>query len=248
MLGDPNFPEKITSTTRGERIVFYQDLYKNYSRLDFTRNEDRPIAISGLERRLIRDLRAQGGFGVFDDGQSLLQRTLLWQRGKDQVTLRRISFPPERKVTVPTWSWTAYEGGIDFLDLPLGGVDWEKDVHSPWIPDTAEGYHTTDRDGSVELSARARAFDVRVRDRQAGANEFMIVYDSPQTEGKPLKCVVMGRRRSSGGKPEQARHYVLFVAPKEGSNHVYERVGVGFMPGDFLGANTSGPWTSVKVR
>ncbi|KAI3392588.1 hypothetical protein diail_5462, partial [Diaporthe ilicicola] len=47
------------------KIRVYEDLYRQYTRLEFTRNTDRPIAIAGLEKRLIRDLKAQGGLGVF---------------------------------------------------------------------------------------------------------------------------------------------------------------------------------------
>ncbi len=143
-------------------------------------------------------------------------------------------------MNIPSWSWMAYEGGIDFLELPLGGVDWQKDkIHSPWIPDPAE-VQTTDQAGRIELSCIARGFNLQ----GARANEVMIVYDIPKTEGGLLKCIVMGRRRE-GGKPEDARHYVLFVAPKSGS---YERVGVGFMPGKFIELNAPGPSKWVKVR
>jgi hypothetical protein len=245
-LGDPNFPEKITSklTSRGQRIHFYEDLYKQYSRLAFTRWEDRPIAIAGLEKRLIHDLKTHGGFGVFDDGQSLLRRSLLWQRGHDEPTLRKIAFPPERNMTVPTWSWMAYEGGIDFLNLPLGGVDWQEDeIYSPWIPGASEGYHTIGRTGSIELNAIARRFSIQ----GARAHEFTIVYDIPKTESPQLKCVVMGRRREEG-KPEDARHYVLFITPKGGAAKVYERVGTGFMPGKFIELSPPGPSGLVKVR
>jgi len=231
-------------TSRGQRIHFYEDLYKQYSRLAFTRWEDRPIAIAGLEKRLIHDLKSHGGFGVFDDGQSLLWRSLLWQRSTDEPTLRKITFPPERNITVPTWSWMAYEGGIDYLNLPLGGVDWQKDeIKSPWIPDASEVYHTIDRTGSIELSAIAREFNIQ----GAGANEFMIVYDIPKTEGQQLKCIVMGRRREKG-ELENTRHYVLFITPKGGQAKVYERVGVGFMPGKFIELNAPGPSKLVKVR
>jgi hypothetical protein len=300
-LADPNFPKKITGkmTSRGEKIVFYQDLYKKYSRLDFTHWEDRPIAVSGLERRLIRDLRAQGGFGIFDDGSSssLLQRTLLWRRGADQTTaLRKISFPPDREgslaVRPPTWSWMAYQGGIDFLDMPFDGVDWRRDVHSPWLPGyySASGtssdyyYHTTDRNGSsttTALTAIARSFSIK-NGRDAGGggggddddddSEVALIYDSPGSTADAttedtalLKCVVIGRRRMSSDRdgdrdrhqyrhrlrnPEEdddsARHYVLLVAPRKGSDTVYERVGVGFMPGRFIELDASAQ-TSIKI-
>ena len=145
---------------------------------------------------------------------------------------------------MPTWSWMAYEGGIDFLNLPLGGVDWQEDeISSPWIPDASEVYHIIDRTGSIELSAIARGFNIQV----AGANEFMIVYDVPKTEGQQLKCIVMGRRRGEG-KLEDARHYVLFITPKGGAAKVYERVGVGFMPGKFIELIAPGLSGLVKVR
>ncbi|KKY39056.1 putative tol-like protein [Diaporthe ampelina] len=71
-LGDPNFPSKLSNdaTTRGEKIRVYENIYRQYTRLQFTHISDRPIAIAGLEKRLIRDLRAEGGYGVFDDGEA----------------------------------------------------------------------------------------------------------------------------------------------------------------------------------
>ena len=247
-LGDPNFPTKITSsiTSRGERIKFYENLYKQYSFLSFTRWEDRPIAIAGLEKRLIIDLKTLGGFGVFDDGASFVRRSLLWQRSAETSTMRRITFPVERNTVVPSWSWMAYEGGIDYLDLPLGGVDWIKDdrdyeIRSPWSRDAGEICRTTNSTESIELSAIAREFDVR----SGGGNEFMIIYDIPKTEGQALRCIVMGRRMENG-RPEDARHYVLFVAPK--GNSVYERVGVGYMPGRFIKLGDAGLSRMVKIR
>jgi len=48
--------------------------------------------------------------------------------------------------------------------------------------------------------------------------------------------------------PEDATHYVLFIAPKEGRDAVYERVGVGFMPGKMIDLNVSGPSRLVKIH
>lgn len=234
-------------TSRGEKIIFYQNLYKQYSRLAFTRWEDRPIAIAGLERRLISDLNTHGGFGVFDDEQSLLRRSLLWQRGKDDkdipTTLRKIIFPANRNLTPPTWSWMAYEGGIDFLELPFGGVDWQKDdIRSPWTLDSSNVCHTIDQTTTgIELCANAREFNTT----KAKPEEFTIVYDIPSNEVQSLMCIVMGRRIENGVEPEDARHYVLFITSKEGAANVYERVGVGHMPGKFIDIQ---PSRLVKVH
>jgi hypothetical protein len=62
-----------------------------------------------------------------------------------------------------------------------------------------------------------------------------------------LMYIVMGRLREAR-KPEDARHYVLFIAQKGGASNVYERVGVGFMPGKFIELNAPGPSRLVKVR
>jgi len=184
---------------------------------------------------------------VFDDGQSLLRRSLLWQRGKSE-TLRKITFPPERNIAVPTWSWMAYEGGIDFLELPLGGVNWQKDeVHSPWNITAPEVYHTTDQTGSIELSAIARKFE----EQGTQGKESMVVYDIPENERQALRCVVMGKRKAKEKEKvalENARHYVLFIAPQPGAPKIYERVGVGYMPGKFIELNAPGPSGLVKVR
>ena len=96
---------------------------------------------------------------------------------------------------------------------------------------------------NIELSAIARGFDIK----GARADEFMIVYDIPKTEPPSVLCIVMGRRIENG-KPEDARHYVLFIAPKGGASKVYERVGVGYMPGSFIQLDTPGISSLVKVR
>ncbi|KAK3335921.1 hypothetical protein B0T19DRAFT_23134 [Cercophora scortea] len=198
-LGDPNFPSKISDdkSDQGERIRFYEDLYRQYSRLAFTRISDRTIAIAGLEKRLIRDLGCNGGFGVFDDKRSLLQRSLLWQRGSEVVSLHRIVSTPESDMCVPSWSWMAYDGSIDFLVPPEGGVEWMAgEIHSPWADHQvgAQRWHTGDGAATVELDVKARGF----RMGSLEDNHFKIVYDAPnpsRTEGdiEAMKCVLVGK-------------------------------------------------------
>lgn len=82
---------------------------------------------------MVRDFKACGGYGVFDDkSSSLLPRSLLWRRTDPEQglkPLRRIL--PEGQL--PSWSWMAYDGPIDYLDVPFGEVDWfEGDIVSPW--------------------------------------------------------------------------------------------------------------------
>ncbi|KAF7529648.1 hypothetical protein G7054_g9799 [Neopestalotiopsis clavispora] len=246
-LGDANFPSKLSnkSTSRGEKIILYEDLYRSYTRLDLTRISDRPIAIAGLEKRIIRDLKAHGGFGVFDDGRSLLQRSLLWRRGHEVSALVKI-FPAPSSISVPSWSWMAYEGGIDYLDLPLGEVDWlpsTEAVQSPWGSKGSSTWHTGDGKESVELKGWARPFAAGLGGQGLATDteNSTIVYDnSDLMEGREPMFVVVGRSKKQSLPKEDVVHYVLVIALCQGSLYVedgrqrYERVGVGHMKGRFL--------------
>jgi hypothetical protein len=250
-IGDPNFPEVAIQSSRGGKIRLYQDLYIQYSRLKFTRIGDRPIAIAGLEKRLIHDFNTYGGFGVFDDGRGLLHRSLLWHRGSDETTLDRIAFSADREMMVPTWSWMAYKGGIDYLDLPFDGVEWEEqEIRSPWTPGLRGVWHTGDQAGIMELSAMARDFDFT----GTTGPESKIIYDiSSRSNGpsRPVKCVVVGRLKNGAGQNKRNRmYYVLLVVTKATQvargGQVCERVGVGHVLGQWIKLDQ--PGTLVKIR
>ncbi|KAK3350274.1 heterokaryon incompatibility protein-domain-containing protein, partial [Lasiosphaeria hispida] len=134
-LGDPSFPRLIETAKQGERIIHYQNLYKRYARLGLTNDYDRPMAIDGLQHRILGALKSQGGFGVFDEGtkkKGLLRRSLLWHRANETPQLKRIVFPKDRTISVvPSWSWMAYTGAIEYEQLEFGGVEWEE-LQSPW--------------------------------------------------------------------------------------------------------------------
>lgn len=229
-------------SSSGGKISIYQDLYRHYSRLQLGRTFDRPIAIAGLEKRLIGAFKTVGGFGVFDDGRGLLCRALLWHRGSDETTLFRIIFPADHHLKIPTWSWMAYEGGIDYLDLPLNGIDWKLDeILSPWHVDSvASTWHTGDQK-KTEIKAIARTFAISRRD---GA-EYKLIYDIPETfddSSREVKCVVVGTlktkdslKMSDSLKTPNTMHFVLLITMmgilKDSQASMYQRVGVGQIPG-----------------
>jgi hypothetical protein len=241
-LGDPKFPTVAINSTKGGQIRLYESLYKQYSRLQFSRDYDKPFAIAGLEQRLIRAFETQGAYGVFE---RYFGRSLLWQL--DDVKMERIEFPPQQQFCVPTWSWMAYKGGIAFMDLPFGGVDWEQEeIRSPWTPKHASSssWHGCDPQSRIDLAGVARDFSLDLGDLETG----QIVFDgSVQPPGRTMKCVVIGRQNfelaADGGN---RRHYVLIVAEKLGAidNMAYERVGAGFMPGSWIRLDEPG----LKVR
>lgn len=157
------------------------------------------------------------------------------------AALHKIGFPASRTLTPPTWSWMAYEGLIDFLEPPFGELEWQKE-NILSIDHTKTSSNVDQTTMGTELSASAREFDTE----KAKPQDFAIIRDTPGDGVQSWKCIVMGRKKEEDGvAPQDARHYVLFVAPKEGSADVYERVGVGYMPGQFVGTQTP---RLVKVR
>lgn len=210
----------------GERAVYYQPLYRQYSRLNLTVNYDRPIAIDDLQQRLLRTMDVQGGFGIFYDGHgpSLLLRSLLWRRGHDTQRLERIRFPVDSaRSTVPSWSWMAHAGGIDYFKLGFGHYEWE-DLQSPWSAGRNDSVIST----NIALTATAHEYDTS---GLAEHESEMILDDPAGFEAQPVLCAVLAKAKSK----ELQKHFVLIVVPTAAQAHtpypVYERVGAGYLPG-----------------
>ncbi|KAK7178832.1 heterokaryon incompatibility protein [Paraphaeosphaeria sporulosa] len=242
-LGDPKFPTKVMRTeSRALKISAFQDLYQTYSRLIFTRDDDRPFAIAGIEKRLQIAYKAKGAYGIFDDGPggALFHRSLLWKRSEEDMedsrgatrhqsgAMRLINFPPERNIRVPSWSWMAYVGGIEYTDPPLGSADWAKDEISPSLDMTF-------------LNAVIRDFNLAGRLK----DEAHLTYDIERTasDSRRTQCVIVAR--SKGEKYDRDKtHYVLLVTAErelmDRGEKVYKRVGAGFMPGKYIALHVPG--------
>lgn len=225
---------------RGERILRYQDLYSRYSRLGLSKDHDRPMAIEGLQDRILRAFDAKGGYGVLDEGgnngrrRGLLRRSLLWRRGQDAVALPRINFPQDHPfANVPSWSWMAYSGGIDYISMPFAQVDWTE-LRSPWsssMPGISNGLQAETQRGKVTLVADAQDYNISLLEDGEGE----IVLDRPKgSTHRATLCVVLGKQRGDAHLRDKI-HYVLVICPAgtiDGDgNEVYERVGAGSLPG-----------------
>jgi len=262
LLGDPSFPRILEEAKQGERIQRYQELYSRYSRLGLTNDFDRPLAIDGLQSRILSTLNIKGGFGVFDEGgkKGMLRRSLLWIRGEETDSLKRIIFPKDRATSVvPSWSWMAYTGGIDYLSDPdeFGGIEWEA-VQSPWwsapttaglSPSTPNGYshgithgpgqfrrsNSEVQGGNISLIAKATQYDLSGLGKE-DLGEANLVWDMPgQSEQPETRCVVLGRVKNNQIPRDQQRHYLLLVKATltgyQRGYKIFERVGAGYLPG-----------------
>lgn len=248
-LGDPAFPKVAMQASRGGKIVLYQDLYSRYSRLEFSHSYDRPIAIAGLENRLIRDLKIRGGFGVLDEERrhGLLRRSLLWHRAETQQSLEKIDFSRaggslSTLSTPPTWSWMAYEGAIDYIHPDFDQVDWEtQDIVSPWFTSPLEtwSYSGDNSRTPLALSVVARKFDAT--DISKMLEDGDVVLDSPYASKPELECVVLGRLKNTARQEaREARvHLIMLVRRQEQLDgpqdvRVYHRAGVGSVLGNLI--------------
>ncbi|KAK2746243.1 tol-like protein [Colletotrichum kahawae] len=246
-LDDPKFPYKaMKEKSRAVRIRYFQDLYRRYSQLEFSHIQDRPIAIAGLENRLLKAYATQGGYGIFDDGpgHGLFHRSLLWQRSEEEDALNAIDFSSRPDSVAPTWSWMAYDGGIDYLDLPFQETEWERtDIEPPWSVTSG------DSDGprqTTRLKVIVRSFSVAgAPERKLGKIKF--TYDNPYRKGtsdrqSPL-CVVIAKEKGNKSLQEKP-HYVLVVIGTGGGiehgQRCFNRLGVGFLPGKYIGLEEDG--------
>lgn len=143
----------------------------------------------------------------------------------------------------------AYDGGVDFLDLPLGGVDWLKDaIKSPWESEGVDSWHTGDGKEYVELKAWARPFALGSLVPTTAEDKVVILYDNQDLmnteDGNPM-CVVVGRTKNKNMTAEELVYFVLVIKSSKGASDAkdgsksYERVGVGHMKGKFLDLKSS---------
>jgi len=196
------------------KIELVQSLYQKYSKLHLSFESDRPIAIRGLERRLIRTLKTIGGYGVLS---CYLHRCLLWQRSGN--SLRRIK--AQRSEPIPSWSWMAYMGEIEYMKIPFGKVLWDDSISLPF------GTSNPSIDGqreSVPPEVEAKAWDIADLPGQS------LVFDEPKrTLTGALKCVIVGANKEQEVDPHQIHYTLILSKSLHGKCNMYERVGVGFL-------------------
>jgi hypothetical protein len=253
-LGDPRFPSKaMRDPSRALKIEYFQSLYKQYSRLDFTRHSDLPFAIAGLDRRLREAFDTRGGFGIFDDGDrppsenGLFHRSLLWKRSEEDADIRaevrggrqpimKWLEPIENKIWVPSWSWMAYKGPIDYMNVPYGIADWEiEEIIPPWTKGRMDSVTVVGNE--VVLAAIVRGFNTG----GSKSGECKLTYDlehSTMLNGQHGRCVIVARSRNPKEEGRK-KFFVLLVAAQEiAGETVYKRAGVGVILGRFIALGT----------
>lgn len=232
---DPIFPDRLLASGNRRTMEFIHFLSEVYSKRGLTEKTDRCVAISGLEDRIARAKKCQSRYGIF---QNYLHRNLLWQRSDGEKT-KRIQYETR---TVPSWSWMAYDGGIQFMDIPFGDVDWnnklqfDKEIkHMIFDIFKRERRYALAADIGVfrNCSLEQRDISYAVLD-SSKAERGQVWYDveaggDPHTE----RCVVVGRDSHGIGESKNKKYYILVVRPTSVDGK-YTRVGVGWIYGNHV--------------
>ncbi len=241
-LGDSQFPKSAERFLKGGRIRLYEEVYQRYSRLAFTHMTDRSVAISGLEKRLIRTFNTVGEYGILEQH---LSRSLLWQRGINEM-MQAIQYPPSRQV--PSWSWMAYTGRIAYLEIPFGKVEWFGDIQSPFsrspLGNNSSGRRKEDAAPPLEIKALARDLSLQSVEQESKS----VFFDTHDMSGfTELKCVVIARDKLPASSNKRTC-YILIIAPQllREAQGPYKRVGVGALEEDQIGFGKS--TIDVRIR
>lgn len=155
----------------------------------------------------------------------------------------------------PTWSWMAYQGAIEYLDVPFGQVNWlGQDMRSPWSSSAVGTWsYSGDRShDSLELTACIHNLDAQALDTGKRTN---IIFDDPAEKHKlgprpVLKCIVLGASTVPEVPLVDKVHYVLVVradvSEASQGRQVYTRTGAGSTLGRWI--DFSSPGTPGRVR
>lgn len=141
-------------------------------------------------------------YGIF---QKFLHRNLLWHANDCQ--LKKIGYEPP----LPSWTWMAYSGGVQFIDVSFGDMEWADSIRF-------------DEERTEAIIATLWVFG-------EGAAKEHIHFDLGEADRLDDEyCVVVGKKVPKSGyehnNPSSTEYYILVVVPT-GVDGEYRRVGAG---------------------
>ncbi|OWY56227.1 HET-like protein [Alternaria alternata] len=214
-LLDPSFPDRLLKSGKSRTVEFIHFLFENYSKRGLTKPTDRRVAASGLEARIAGALHCNSKHGIFE---KYLHRNLLWQTLDKQT--ERITYTNDQEV--PSWSWMACSGGIEFMEIPMGLVSWAETLAFDTECDSTA--LIADVGKFLDCTMEAEGDRCIVLDISTNNEAGWIRYDIESgAEGSENHCVVVGKTEDNNTAQQ---YYILVVVPtKKGGE--YRRVGVG---------------------
>ncbi|RKK23481.1 hypothetical protein BFJ66_g15943 [Fusarium oxysporum f. sp. cepae] len=230
LRSDPEFPRSIEKRFPTAKIKLFQSLFAEYSNFGLTNKTDRPIAIDSLVRELAKVFRTNVRYGIFE---CYLHRSLVWRRSEN-ILMAQIPYTAGH--AVPSWSWMAYDGQIDYSEIQ--DVEWDKSVQ--FVEDKASNAASNPENDGYVLEARVKRFqDCEIKPEglehvicdKEGYEVVHLWFDQDREASIEIRCAIMGRK----WEPEDGKrkYYVLVVTegPERGS---WVRVGMGSIEQRFI--------------
>ncbi|KAK2468232.1 hypothetical protein H9L39_19878 [Fusarium oxysporum f. sp. albedinis] len=231
---DPEFPRSITERGEEARVKLFQSLFAEYSNFGLTKETDRPVAIDSLARELAKAFGTNVRYGIFE---YYLHRSLVWRRSQN-IPMARIPCPAGQ--ALPSWSWMAYHGQIDYSEIQ--DVAWDKSVQfvEGKAGNEASNAASNQEANGYVLEARVKRFqDCEIKPeglehviRNEHGDEVVHLWFDQEREGSiEIRCAIMGReKRAKGGK----RKYYVLVVTEDPESGLWARVGMGSIEQRFI--------------
>lgn len=219
---DPNFPTRLLRSGYQRTTEFIHFLYEDYSKRGLTEKTDRCVAISGLETRIAGGLQCKSRYGIFE---KYFHRNLLWQASDSKMA--EIDYKPGH---VPSWSWMAYNGGIQFMDdIPFGEVAWARNLRFDKEREHALVADVGKFQDELKLDEEHAVLDSSNEKR--GSIRYDVRGEDEETRDLcEARCVVVGMKAEEGAKT----YYILVVKPTKEMEGDYRRVGVGSIQSPYV--------------
>ena len=135
---------------------------------------------------------------------------------------------------VPSWSWMAYNGGIQFLDIPFSLVEWIDNLR----------FHG--KRGHALRAEIGQFWKCRIEQEETrgvildsgGTKRGWLQYDVDGGIDVHLqRCVVVGRihkeHKNEDEDKDEFEYYILVVSPTC-SKEEYERIGIGMVQASYV--------------
>jgi hypothetical protein len=197
-------------------VEFIHFLFENYSKRGLTKDTDRCVAASGLEARIAHALKCNSRHGIF---QKHLHRNLLWQASNGKM--QRIAYYNNQYV--PSWSWMACSGGVQFIEVKFGLVSWVDKLAFDDERDSAALIADVGKFRKCTLKPDNDRYTIS---SFFGRKRGWVQYDVESgRKGHEELCVVVGRAEEKASKD----HYYILVVVPTGEDGEYKRVGVGMV-------------------
>jgi hypothetical protein len=227
---DPKFPDLLLNSGFSSTMYFLQSFLVDYSNRGLSKETDRVVALSGLAARIARALGCHQSFGIFE---LYLHRNLLWRRSDP---MKRIEYEPSE---VPSWSWMAYTGGIEFMDDAYGKLEVFKNLNFSKGDQKALVTNVWEF-RNCNLKEEAKLGATRRQILESSEKEIgWIMYDvEGEKDLRRRQSVVIGRTCQRDGPESNGlgnlEYHILLVRQRGENEYEYERVGIGMVQQGYL--------------